>query len=102
MSETARCRCAIAYVEAAANGLPCIGTSRGGSDFLIGDGGMIVDPGDDDAVFEAMRRLSDPETAQYVGRAAKTRSESFTWPAVARRLLRALDGVPADPAAALT
>ena len=93
---------AIAYVEAAANGLPSIGTSRGGSDFLIGDGGIIVDPGDDDAVFEAMRRLADPETAQYVGRAAKRRSAAFTWPAVARRLLRALDGVAAVPAAALT
>jgi glycosyltransferase involved in cell wall biosynthesis len=88
---------AIAYVEAAAAGLPSIGTSQGGSDFLIGDGGLIVDPSDDDALLDAMRRLSDPETAELMGAAAKKRSELFTWPEVARRLLRALEGAPAEP-----
>jgi glycogen synthase len=88
---------AIAYVEAAAAGLPSIGTSQGGSDYLIGDGGLIVDPADDDALLDAMRRLSDPETAERMGAAARRRSALFTWPAVARRLLRALDGAPAEP-----
>ena len=88
---------AIAYVEAAAAGLPVIGTSSGGSDYLIGDGGLIVDPGDDEAILGAMRRLSDPDTAARMGAAARRRSELFTWPAVARRLLRALEGLPAEP-----
>jgi glycosyltransferase involved in cell wall biosynthesis len=88
---------AIAYVEAAAAGLPSIGTSSGGSDFLIGDGGLIVDPSDDDALLDAMRRLSDPIAAEQTGAAAKQRSELFTWPEVARRLVRALDGLPAEP-----
>ena len=91
---------AIAYVEAAAAGLPSIGTSAGGSDYLIGDGGLIVDPGDDEALVAAMRRLSDPDTAAGMGAAAQRRSELFTWPAVARRLLRALEGAPAEPLAA--
>ncbi|MFW0795332.1 glycosyltransferase family 4 protein [Gordonia sp. CPCC 205515] len=86
----------IAYVEAAANGLPSIGTSQGGSDFLIGDGGLIVDPTDDEALYTAMRRLADPETAAEMGSAALRRSEMFTWEAVARRLLRAVEGKPAE------
>jgi glycosyltransferase involved in cell wall biosynthesis len=88
---------AIAYVEAAAAGLPSIGTTSGGSDYLIGDGGLIVDPADDAALLDAMRLLSDPDTAERMGAAAKRRSELFTWPEVARRLLRALDGAPAEP-----
>ena len=89
---------AIAYVEAAAAGLPSIGTSAGGSDYLIGDGGLIVDPGDDDALLGAMRRLAEPETAARMGAAAKRRSELFSWNAVAGRLLDALAGAPARQA----
>jgi glycosyltransferase involved in cell wall biosynthesis len=91
---------AIAYVEAAAAGLPSIGTSAGGSDYLIGDGGLVVDPRDDSALLAAMRRLADPEAAARMGAAAKLRSELFTWRAVARRLLDALDGAHGEALAA--
>ena len=87
----------IAYVEAAAAGIPSIGTSAGGSGFLVGDHGMIVDPKDDDGLLAAMRLLSDPDTAARLGEAAYRRSELFTWKAVAQRLLRALAGAPAEP-----
>jgi glycosyltransferase involved in cell wall biosynthesis len=90
---------AIAYVEAAAAGLPSIGTSAGGSAYLIGAGGLIVDPGDEDALLNAMRRLAEPGTAARMGAAAKQRSELFTWDAVARRLLEAFEGAVAEPAA---
>jgi glycosyltransferase involved in cell wall biosynthesis len=83
---------AIAYVEAASAGLPSIGTSAGGSGYLIGEGGLIVDPGDDEALFAAMLRLADPETAERTGDAAKERSRLFSWEAVAGRLLSALEG----------
>ncbi len=86
----------IAYVEAASAGLPVIGTSQGGSEFLIGDGGLIVDPSDDGAIFDAMRKLCDPESARLMGSRARERSELFTWEAVARRLVRALCGQPAE------
>ena len=86
----------IAYVEAAAAGLPSIGTCNGGPAYLIGDGGVVVDPRDDDALLVEMRRLSDPDTAARMGAAAKVRSELFTWSAVAQRLLRALDGAPSE------
>ena len=87
---------AIAYVEAAAAGLPSIGTVAGGSDYLIGDGGLVVDPGDDDALLDAMLWLADPAVAARKGAAARRRSERFTWEAVGRRLLRALDGAPPE------
>jgi glycosyltransferase involved in cell wall biosynthesis len=91
---------AIAYVEAAGAGLPSIGTTSGGSDYLIGDGGIVVDPHDEAALVDAMRRLADPDEARRMGAAAKLRSGLFTWDAVGRRLLRALEGVPAEPIAA--
>ena len=87
---------AIAYVEAAAAELPSIGTNQGGCEFLIGNGGLIVDPQDDDALLDAMRHLSDPGTAARMGQAAKLRSELFTWAAVGRRVLRALGDAPAE------
>jgi glycosyltransferase involved in cell wall biosynthesis len=83
---------AIAYVEAASAGLPSIGTSAGGSGYLIGDGGLIVEPGDEQALFATMLRLADPEVAAGMGAAAKERSRLFSWEAVASRLLSALEG----------
>ena len=83
---------AIAYVEAALAGLPSIGTSAGGSGYLIGDGGLVIDPADDEQLLAAMRRLADPSTAKRMGAAAKERSRLFTWEAVAGRLLQALSG----------
>jgi glycosyltransferase involved in cell wall biosynthesis len=83
---------AIAYVEAATAGLPSIGTSAGGSAYLIGEGGLVVDPADDEALLTAMRRLADPETAATMGAVAKERSRLFSWEAVAARILAALEG----------
>jgi glycosyltransferase involved in cell wall biosynthesis len=83
---------AIAYVEAATAGLPSIGTSAGGSCYLIGDGGLVVDPADDTALLEAMRRLADAGTAAGMGAIAEERSQLFSWEAVAARILAALEG----------
>lgn len=87
---------AIAYVEAGSAGLSIIGTSAGGSGYLIGDGGLIVDPDDDDALLAAMRRLADPATAERMGEGAKQRAALFTWEAVSARLMRALAGEAAE------
>lgn len=93
---------AIAYVEAGNAGLPCIGTSVGGAYELIGEAGRIVHPLDDEGLFEAMRQLSDPQTASALGRLARQRAPLFTWKAVAGRVLRALSlpGFRVDPLAA--
>ena len=89
---------AIAYVEAAAAGLPSIGSSAGGSADLIGDGGKIVNPTDPDGLVHAMLDLCRPEEAARIGAIALERSRLFTWPAVAGRLLRslAIPGYPVD------
>jgi glycosyltransferase involved in cell wall biosynthesis len=82
----------IAYVEAAAAGVPSIATEVGGARDILGDdGGRIVDPRDDGALLGAMRELADPDVAAAAGDAAARRAERLTWPAVARRIATALE-----------
>lgn len=81
----------IVYVEAAEAGIPSIGTSVGGTADSIGDGGIRVDPYDDDALYAAMRRLADPATARAMGAQALARSRRYTWQAMGQRVLRSLD-----------
>ncbi len=82
----------IVHIEAAAAGIPSIGSSVGGARDLIAppDGGLVVDPGDEEGLLQAMCRLSDPATAQEMGQAAGQRARLYTWPKVAERLLRVL------------
>lgn len=94
----------IVHVEAAAAAIPSIGTTMGGPRDLIGtDAGLLVAPGDEEALLQAMRRLADPSTAERMGRAARERSRLYTWPQVAGRLLRvlALEDVELPPLATL-
>jgi glycosyltransferase involved in cell wall biosynthesis len=79
----------IVYVEAAATGIASIGTTSGGARDLIGDAGILVDPSSDDALFQAMSTMADPETASRLGGKALVRSRLFTWEQVSERLLRA-------------
>lgn len=83
--------CGIAYVEAAAAGVPSIGTTVGGGKELVADGGLVVDPHDEDALFAAMLELAEGETARTAGLRALARADEFTWPEVARRVLVALE-----------
>ncbi len=80
----------IAYVEAAAAGLPSIGTSVGGARHLIGDGGIVVEPGDHEALVNAMLCLADPEVARKCGCRAREVARAFTWELVADRIVAAL------------
>ena len=83
--------CGIAYVEAAASGVPSIGTTVGGSREVIGEGGRVIVPDDHAALLGAMMELSDPQVARRLGQLAEQRSELFTWRRVAERMLRALN-----------
>jgi glycosyltransferase involved in cell wall biosynthesis len=90
----------IVYAEAAAAGVPSIGSTAGGARTIIGaDGGRLVPPGDRAALEAAMLELADPETARRLGEHARAGSERFTWDAVAGRMLRALaiPGMDPDP-----
>jgi glycosyltransferase involved in cell wall biosynthesis len=80
----------IAYLDAGAAGIPNIGTTVGGAADAIGDGGVLVDPGDVPALTRAMLDLCDPPRAAQLGALAKANSDRFTWQAVAERVLRAL------------
>lgn len=82
---------ALAYLEAASAGLPVIATTEGGiHDALGDDGALYVDPRDDDALYEAMRRLSEPATATSMGAAARRGALPFTWRRAAEGILHAL------------
>jgi glycosyltransferase involved in cell wall biosynthesis len=82
----------IVYVEAAAAGVPSIGTTVGGAGTAIGEGGVLVNPDDPAALLEAMRRLADPATAQRLGAAARERADRFTWPRVTDGILASVGG----------
>src|SRR5207248_11526823 len=84
----------IVYVEAANAGLASIGTSVGGTPDSVGDGGILVDPEDEDDLFEAMRKLADPDTARALGARAARRAQDLTWEATTDRILEAA-GLPA-------
>ena len=89
----------IAYVEAAAAGVASIGTSVGGTTDSVGSGGLLVHPDDEMELAAAMRTMAQPRFAEEAGRRALERSEAFTWPAVARRIVAALapGTFPEDP-----
>lgn len=86
----------IVYIEAARAGIPSIGSTIGGTGTSIGDGGVLVEPGDDQALYRAMTELSDPERARALGRRAQARSGAFTWTKMAERIVRAT-GLLDDP-----
>ena len=88
---------ATAYAEAAAAGLPCIGTTNGGSATIIGPGGVLVDPADPRALTQAMLRLADPAAARASRPLAAEHAEHLTWEKVAERLVRALAIPDCDP-----
>lgn len=80
----------ISYIDAGAAGVPSIGTTSGGAATAIGEGGLLVDPDDDDGLLEAMLAICDPNTAARLGERAFSHSQGFTWQAVAERMLAAL------------
>jgi hypothetical protein len=91
----------IVHIEASAAGIPSIGSAVGGPRDVIGaDGGFVVQPGDEEGLLAAMRRVCDPEQARRMGLAAAERSRSYTWEKTAERLLGAL-GLPAPDGRAL-
>ncbi|HEY4895707.1 MAG TPA: glycosyltransferase family 4 protein [Solirubrobacteraceae bacterium] len=79
------------HVEAAAAGIPSIGTSNGGAATCIGEAGYVVDPRQPRELFDAMLKLCDPATAERLGALGRQHAKQFTWPKVAERLIRALN-----------
>jgi glycosyltransferase involved in cell wall biosynthesis len=87
-------------LEAMAAGLAIITTRGTGCDEVVGDTGVLVDPGDVPALRAAITALTrDSQRCRLLGRAARQRLlTEFSWAGVARRyagLYRTVLGLPA-------
>ncbi|HIG45410.1 MAG TPA: glycosyltransferase family 4 protein [candidate division Zixibacteria bacterium] len=82
----------IAFVEAGACGKPVIACRSGGAVEAVLDEetGLLVEPGSDEAVVTAIRRLlHDPDLAKRLGEAGRRRVETtFDWPILSAQLER--------------
>jgi glycosyltransferase involved in cell wall biosynthesis len=87
-----------AILEAMACGLPVVATDVGDSAFIVGDGGLIVPPGDPEALADAIRRLgADAGLRQRMSQAAIERvAEHFSQAGCIGRFmaLYASEGLP--------
>jgi 2-deoxystreptamine N-acetyl-D-glucosaminyltransferase/2-deoxystreptamine glucosyltransferase len=76
-------------VEGMAAGLPVIASRVGGIPTLVDHdvNGLLVPPGDADALAAAIARLlTEPATAARLAAAARRTAEQYTWPALARQV----------------
>jgi phosphatidylinositol alpha-mannosyltransferase len=79
----------IVLIEAMAAGVPVVATDIPGYRDVVRDGvdGLLVPPGDPDALAGALDRvLSEPDLARALARAGRARAETFSWDAVVPRL----------------
>jgi phosphatidylinositol alpha-1,6-mannosyltransferase len=79
----------IAYLEAAAHGVPALAGNVGGALDAVEHErtGLLVDPADPHAVAGALADLLlDRQLRETLGRAGAERAREFAWPEVARRL----------------
>ncbi|MDX1574671.1 MAG: glycosyltransferase family 4 protein [Kiloniellales bacterium] len=92
----------VCLLEAMAFELPIVTSSGTGCEAVVGDAGLLVPPGDVDALTEALRRLvRSPALRAELGQAGRQRLEdNFSWPAVARRYAALYAAHPASPPAA--
>ena len=85
----------LVFLEASACGKPAIGSREGGvTDAVVHERtGLLVEPGDDNGLAEALHRLlSDPSFAQKLGAGGRAFALSCSWDYVADRLLSEIGG----------
>jgi glycosyltransferase involved in cell wall biosynthesis len=75
----------VSLLEAMAAGCAVVTTSAGGCSEVVGDSGLVVEPGDVRALQEVLSRLlREPAFVQHLGQRASRRvQELFGWPAIA-------------------
>ena len=79
----------VSLIEALAHGLPAVGTEAGGTPELLGGGaGLLVAPGDPEAIADALARLVDDRAlrAELADRGRKRVEEEFSADRVAAAL----------------
>ncbi len=79
----------IVYLEAAACGVPCVGTRESGAEDAVLDGanGILCAPNIDDAARAIERILDDRELARRMGEQGRSHAESSSWSDNAKRVL---------------
>jgi glycosyltransferase involved in cell wall biosynthesis len=92
----------LAFLDAMACGVPCVGTRTGAVPEIVADGatGQLVAPGDAPALAAALSALlADLPRARAMGEAGRIEvARRFRWEQVAARLERALSGAVSRPA----
>lgn len=86
----------IANLEAMASGLPVISTRTGAiPEYIVSEvHGLLIEPGDAEALARALRRLiEDPALRARLGAAAREQAARYDWSVVARDLERVYDDV---------
>lgn len=75
-------------LEAMAFGTPVVTSSAASLPEVVGDAALLVEPGDVDALADALRRvLGDGELAGRLAEAGRARAATFTWAHTARETL---------------
>ncbi len=84
----------LVFAEALACGLPVIAGAVGPVPALVGNGGILVPPDDEQALVNALRTvIADPFLRQHLSEAAQQRAASLPrWDETAQRLLTAIEG----------
>jgi len=82
----------IPSLEAMSRGVPVVASTSGALPEVVGDGGVLLDPDDDQAWSDEMVRLllDDAHREDLIARGS-ARAAGFTWDASAEALVRAYD-----------
>jgi glycosyltransferase involved in cell wall biosynthesis len=75
-------------LESLASGTPVVGYRAGAVEEVVGDAGVLVDPGDPDALGEALRSyLASPSLADGMRARTRSRAARFSWDEAADRTI---------------
>ncbi len=92
-NEQVRCKSPLKIVEYMASGKAIVASRVGEVPGMIGDTGLLVDPGSSESVFVAVNKLLDDQgLREMLGNAARSRAEErLTWKHTAQTLTRAYE-----------
>lgn len=92
-------------VEAMASGVPVVASASGALPDVVGDAGLLVPPGDPEAIAAALREASDPGRWRALRAAGLEHCRQYSWQAVGRQHKEFYDdvlaGVRVEPAGEL-